>query len=286
MTEKIGILHPGEMGVSIAASAQNSGQTVLWVSEGRSPKTHQRAQSHSLIDVHTLKELCETCSIIISVCPPYAAEEVARQVLSHSFKGLYVDANAKSPQRAKHIAQMMSEAGVDFVEGGIIGEPAWESGTTWLYLSGKDAQRVADCFQAGPLEAEVIGDEIGKASALKICYSAYTKGTSALLCAILGAAERLGVWDELKNQWSHGGSDFVEQTTQRVRRVTAKAWRFVDEMEEIAVAFEAAGMPGGFHLAAAEIYRRLADFKGYETTPSLPEVLSALLVDESKAQVE
>ena len=282
MTEKVGILHPGEMGVSVAASAQNSGQTVFWVSEGRSPETHARAQSHSLIDAHTLKQLCQACSIIISVCPPHAAEDVAQQVLAHSFKGLYVDANAISSQRANRISEAMSEAGVDFVDGGIIGGPAWQTGTTWLYLSGREAHRAANCFQSGPLQTKVIGDRPGKASALKMCYAAYTKGTSALLCAILGTAESLGVREDLEYQWSRDGSGFVEQTSKRVRRVTAKAWRFAGEMDEIAATFEATGMPGGFHQAASEVYHRLVDFKGSETTPSLSEVLSALLVNGRK----
>lgn len=283
MTENVGILHPGEMGVSIAASAQNSGQTVFWASAGRSPETHQRARSHSLIDAHSLKELCRVCSIIISVCPPHAAEEVAQQVLAQSFKGLYMDANAISPNRAIHISEAMSEAGIQFVDGSIIGGPAWEAGTTWLYLSGREAYRVATCFHAGPLQTEVIGEEIGKASALKMCYAAYTKGTSALLCAILGTAEGLGVREELEHQWSRDGSDFAEQATQRVRRATAKAWRFAGEMDEIAATFEQAGMPGGFHHAASEVYRRLADFKGLVVTPSLSEVLSALLASKKRS---
>jgi hypothetical protein len=99
---------------------------------------------------------------------------------------------------------------------------------------------------------------------------------SALLCAILGTAENLGVRPELERQWSHGGSDFSDQTIQRVRRVTAKAWRFAGEMDEIAATFEAAGMPGGFQHAASEVYQRLARFKGQAETPSLTEVLEAL----------
>ena len=284
MTENVGILHPGEMGVSIAASAKNSGQNVFWVSDGRSRDTYARAQSHSLTDAHTLKELCQTCSILISVCPPHAAEEVARQVLAQSFKGLYVDANAVSPQRVIQISEALANGGITFVDGSIIGGPAWQAGTTWLYLSGREAQRVANCFHAGPLETEVIGERIGKASALKMCYAAYTKGTSALLCAILGAAENLGVRPELERQWSHEGSDFADQTAQRVRRVTAKAWRFAGEMDEIAATFEEAGLPGGFHHAASEVYRRLASFKGQVETPSLVEVLEALNGNEKKVQ--
>ncbi|MGH8010859.1 MAG: NAD(P)-binding domain-containing protein, partial [Candidatus Binatia bacterium] len=88
--QKIGILHPGEMGISIAASVQNSGYTVYWVSEGRSQQTHDRAAKFGLLDTSTLAKLCETCSVLISVCPPDVAEEVADQVLAYSFTGLYL----------------------------------------------------------------------------------------------------------------------------------------------------------------------------------------------------
>jgi 3-hydroxyisobutyrate dehydrogenase-like beta-hydroxyacid dehydrogenase len=264
------------MGISVAASAQKSGNTVYWASEGRSPQTRERAERFGLLDAHTLAELCKTCSVIISVCPPHAAEDVAVQVSSYAFRGLYVDVNAISPQRAVRIARTVEQVGAEFVDGSIIGGPAWEPGRTWLYLSGRSAQDAASCFSAGPLETSVIGEEIGKASALKMCFAAYTKGTTALLCAILAAAERLGVRAELQHQWSRDGSSFADDAQDRVRQVTAKAWRFEGEMEEIASTFREAGMPGGFHAAAADIYRRIASFKDAPATPSLERVLSAL----------
>ena len=274
---KVGFLHPGQMGISLAASAKNTGHTAYWVSEGRGQRTHERAGEFGLLDAHTLEELCGTCSVIVSVCPPHAAEEVANQVVATSFRGLYLDANAIAPQRAKRIGQAMAESGASFVDGGIIGEPAWEPGSTWLYLSGEEAKLAASCFLAGPIETSVIGESIGKASALKMCYAAYTKGTSALLCAILAAAETLGVREELERQWSRDGSEFAEQRKGRVRGVTAKAWRFAAEMEEIAATFEEAGVPGDFHAAAAIIYRRIAHFKDAVEMPSLEEVLAALV---------
>lgn len=277
MKEKVGILHPGEMGISVAASALKSGCLVYWASEGRSQKTRERAERYGLEDTSTLAKLCETCSVIISVCPPHAAEEVGKKVLAHSFKGLYVDANAISPHRVIRIGEAMVEGGVAFVDGGIIGGPAWKAETTWLYLSGQEAQRAASCFSAGPLGTEVVGEDIGKASALKMCYAAYTKGTTALLCAVLGAAEGLGVRKELETQWSRNGSDFVEQTTQQVRRSTAKAWRFVGEMEEIAATLEETGIPHGFHTAAADIFRRMAPLRSMADLPSIEDVLAALL---------
>ena len=278
--EIVGILHPGAMGVSIAASAKNTVNMVYWASEGRSSETHERANKVELSDIHSVAKLCDSCSVILSVCPPHAAEDVAKEVIDHGFKGIYLDANAISPQRSTRIGQAMAEAGVEFVDGGIIGGPAWRPGRTWLYLSGKEAQRVADCFSAGPLETSVIGELAGKASALKMCFAAYTKGTTALLSAILAVAEELGIGEELERQWSRNGSEFAQQAVQQVRGVTAKAWRFAGEMEEIAETFRGTGMPGGFHDAAADVYRRIADFKGAQEVPPLADVLAALLNSE------
>ena len=274
--QKVGILHPGEMGISVAASIQNSGHAVYWASDGRSRKTHERAAKFGLQDVGTLAALCETCTVIVSVCPPYVAEQMASQVLERSFAGLYLDANAVSPQRVIRIGQAMQEAGVTFVDGGIIGGPAWEKGKTRLYLSGEAAEQAATCFSGGALQTIVIGRSIGKASALKMCYAAYTKGTTALLCAILATADKLEIRAELEHEWSSDGSGFDREARERVRRVTAKAWRFEGEMEEIADTFRAAGLPGGFHAAAAGIYHRLAEFKDAASLPTLDEALSAL----------
>lgn len=274
---RIGILHPGAMGVSIAASAIHSGHAVYWAAEGRSDQTRKRAQEHKLIEVDSLATLCQTCETILSVCPPHAAEEVAAAVLRTGFRGLYLDANAISPQRALTIGGMLEDNGVSFVDGGIIGGPAWQPQQTWLYLSGKDAPQIADCFSRGPLEIKIIGQEIGKASALKMCYAAYSKGTTALLAAILAAAHTLGIREELYQQWERDEPGFSEQVNGRVRRVTAKAWRFEGEMHEIAATFQAAGLPEGFPLAAAQTYHRMAHFKDAGEVPEMEEILRALL---------
>ncbi|MCB0034484.1 MAG: NAD(P)-dependent oxidoreductase [Anaerolineales bacterium] len=273
---KIGILHPGAMGISVAASAKNSGAEVYWVSAERSDETRQRAEEHGLQEVGTVDELTQQCEVIVSVCPPHAAEEVARQVMQASFSGLYVDGNAISPERSRRIGRIVSEAGGRFVDGGIVGGPAWKAGTTWLYLSGDGADTAAACFAAGPLETEILSGGIGQASALKMCFAAYTKGTTALLAAVLATAEAEGVREPLNGQWERYWDGFAAETEMRVRRVTAKAWRFAGEMEEIAATLEAADVPGGFHTAAAELYQRLAHFKGAAETPSIEAVLAAL----------
>lgn len=281
-TQHVGFLHPGAMGISLANASQNSGHAAYWVSAGRSQDTRARANKYNLIEVDTLQSLCDRCSVLVSVCPPHAAKAVADQVLRCSFKGLYVDVNAISIQRAKQICDSMRAGGVDFVDGGIVGGPAWTPNSTWLYLSGPLAHRISDCFKNGPLETEVIGKEIGKASALKMCFAANTKGTTALLCAVLAAAESLGVRKELEKQWSRNGSGYAQKTLAGIRHVTTKAWRFAGEMDEIAATFQAAGVPNGFHHAAGEIYQRLAKFKNADPSLLMTDIIGAVLKPDEK----
>jgi 3-hydroxyisobutyrate dehydrogenase-like beta-hydroxyacid dehydrogenase len=276
---KIGILHPGEMGISIAASAINNGHQAYWLSQNRSDKTRARAENYGLIEIETLSLFCQTCAMIMSICPPHAAEAVAQSVIEAGFTGFYLDANAIAPQRAIKIGQMMKANKIQFVDGGIIGGPAWTPKGTWLHLSGERAEEIAACFSKGPLETKIIGSEIGKASALKMCYAAYTKGTTALLATILAVAESLDIREELHKQWDMDEEGFSERVNRRVRRVTAKAWRFEGEMKEIAATFREAGLPDGFHLSAAEIYYRMANFKDVSETPPLHDILKALLTD-------
>jgi 3-hydroxyisobutyrate dehydrogenase-like beta-hydroxyacid dehydrogenase len=203
-------------------------------------------------------------------------------VLEQGFKGYYLDANAISPQHAIQLGQKLEAHGIRFIDGGIIGGPAWKPNETFLYLSGVESERIAACFTNGPLTTKIIGIDIGKASALKMCYAAYSKGTTALLAGILAAAESLGVRNELSQQWEWDEAGFSEQLNGRVRRVTAKAWRFEGEMHEIARTLHEAGLPGGFHEAAAEVFRRMAGFKDATTIPPLEEVLSALSREQKR----
>jgi len=271
----IGILHPGQMGAVVAVSALNGGTEVYWASEGRSTSTQERATRAGLLDAGTLGGLCELCPVIVSVCPPEFAEKVAEQVAGHSYRGTYVDANAISPERTQRIARLLEECGARFVDGGIIGPPTMNRNRTWVYLSGENADSVAHYFSAGPLEVEVLAGGIGRASALKMCFAAYSKGSIALACAVLAAAEQLDVFEDLKRQWERSGPSLPE-LEREISRSAPKAWRFTDEMHEIAATFEGAGLPAGFHQAAAEIFRRLKQFQG-QGEPGTNDVLATLL---------
>ncbi|MBO6558051.1 MAG: NAD(P)-dependent oxidoreductase [Pseudomonadales bacterium] len=251
----IGLISPGAMGASVGAAALSDGKNVVWASEGRSADTHQRAESAGLRDCGTLDDLVASADIILSVCPPHDAEPVAKSVADRNFSGVFVDCNAISPMKTVKLSEQFDR----FVDGGIVGGPAWRSEAgTCLYLSGIEANEIAQLFTGSPLHTQVISDDIGAASAMKMTFAAYTKGSTALLVAILGVAERYGVRETLEQQW---GESFTTQTHQRVLGSSHKAWRFSGEMLEIAETFAGAELPGGFHQAAAEVFERLAVFK-------------------------
>ena len=273
MAERIGILHPGEMGSAVAATVRNSGCEVCWVAEGRSHLTRARAESAGLTDAVSLTNLSRTCPVIVSVCPPEFADSVATEVLAQGFRGTYLDANAISPANKKRMAERMQSSGVQFVDGGIIGLPPKARTQTWMYLSGEQADQIACCFTAGPMECEVIGKEPGKASSLKMCYAAQNKGSIALLTAVMGAANHLGILDDLKRQWTRMGPALA--TEGHILRAAPKAWRWAPEMREIAATLDSAGMPPEFHLAAAKIFEMLREFKNTDGT-SIEDVLSKL----------
>jgi len=266
------------MGITVAASLVRSGAAVVWASEGRSPATRARADAAGLRDAGSLADACGESDVVVSVCPPGAAVDLARAVLATGFRGVYVDANAIAPSTVAVIGGIVTERGRQLVDGGLVGPPAERPGTTRLYLSGARAETVAGLFSAGPLEARVVGDEPGAASALKMCYAAYTKGTAALLLAVVALAEATGVAPALSAEWERSQRDLPDRVAATARGSAPKAWRWVGEMDEIASTFADVGLPDGFHRAAADVFARLSELKDADAVTT--DDVTALLLDD------
>ena len=274
----VGLLHPGEMGVTVGATVAGGGTRVLWASEGRSGATRSRALEAGLEDAGSLASVVEQSRVILSVVPPHGALELARTVAALGFRGLYVDGNAVAPETAREIGRVVEAAGARFVDGGIIGPAARKRGTTRFYLSGPGATEIAVLFGAGPMDAMVLDAPAGAASALKMAYAGWTKGSSALLAAIRAFAMAEDVDSALLAEWKISQPDVPARSERAFTDNARKAWRFVGEMEEIARSFAGARLPAGFHEAAREIYERLSDYKDTKTPPTAEEAAQKLLV--------
>jgi 3-hydroxyisobutyrate dehydrogenase-like beta-hydroxyacid dehydrogenase len=282
----IGLLHPGEMGAAVGGCLVSVGHEVLWDPAGRSRASTGRALAGDLTGVK-FDALIKRCSVILSICPPHAALDVAEQVAAAGYAGIYVDANAISVATAGQVSAIVTAAGATYVDGGIIGIPPEIAGHTRLYLSGPRAGEVRALFGRSALEARIADGPLYAASAVKMAYAAWTKGSSALLLAARALARSGGVERTLLTEWALSQPALAARSEGAATSAAAKGWRWVAEMEEIAAAMTAAGLPPGFHEAAADIYDRAsqADGLGGRRSPAsahtpastLDTVISALM---------
>ncbi|MFF4540875.1 DUF1932 domain-containing protein [Streptomyces aureus] len=271
----LGILHPGSMGAAVAAQAKHSGAEVLWCPAGRSASSKDRAKRYGLTPVHALSEMTERADIILSLCPPAAAEDVARNVTARSYTGIYVDGNAVSPATMLNISAIVQRSGATAVDGSVIGSPPSDSKSPRLYLSGPtDAVHpVAQLFEGSTVQVRLLPGDIGQASALKLSYSSYQKASRALAAVAYALASDHGVEAELLDIAEGRTTSYLAETAY-FPKVAARSWRWGPEMEEAARALEEVGLPSDLADAAAAVMERWAGLK--DASPDLALVLQKL----------
>ncbi|MEU8718297.1 DUF1932 domain-containing protein [Streptomyces sp. NPDC048663] len=247
----VGILHPGSMGAAVAACAATNAASVLWCEAGRSPATVARAQHFGLTGVATLAELLDRSDIVISLCPPAAAEDLAGKVAGHAFTGVYVEANAINPERTARIADLLGTTAA-VVDGGVIGSPPVGGKTPTLYLSGPTAAvtTVDELFAGTDVQTGLLGAEIGKASALKLAYASFQKTSRVLVALSVGLAHAHGVDQELVKVAARRSDSYLAEP-EYIAKAAARAWRWGPEMEEVADTLAAVGLPPEMLRAAA-----------------------------------
>ncbi|WLQ53787.1 DUF1932 domain-containing protein (plasmid) [Streptomyces poriferorum] len=257
----VGILHPGSMGAAIAACAATNAAAAVWCSAERSAASMARAEHFGLTPVATLPELLDRSEVVISLCPPAAAEGLAHDVARHRFDGVYLEANAISPERMKRIAGLL-EPTATVVDGGVVGSPPVRGKTPVLFLSGPAVatEQIEALFADTAVQTKALGTEIGKASALKLAYASFQKTSRVLVALAVGMAREHGVDQELIEVASRRTDSYLSEP-QYVAKTAARAWRWGPELDEAADALAAAGLPPEMLRAAATTLTRWHDVK-------------------------
>lgn len=258
--QTIAILSPGDMGHGVGKVLVERGYDVITCLAGRSQRTRNLAATAGLRDVPSLEEMTRKADLIMSILAPARAVDVARAVAdamrAAGTSPPFADCNAVSPRSAAEMASLISAAGGDYIDGGIIGSSPARGAVPRLYTSGPRAGLLAELDGAG-IAVRNLGPAIGRASGLKMCYASMTKGTNALRVAMLTAANSLGLYDELIEELAASQGEALSAMDSRVPGLPANAGRWIGEMEEIAETFDAAGVTPRFHQGAAEIFRLL-----------------------------
>ena len=265
MSLSIALPAAGEMGAGLGAVLSAHGARVLTITEGRSERSRARARDARMAETDMAG--LASADIILSVVPPgialQTAERIGAQIRAGGHAPLYIDANAVSPETARAVGRVVTEAGARFVDGSIIGPPPAAGKATKIYVSGGDAAQVRILAEHG-LDIREMEGGIGAASALKMCYGGMTKGLTGLMAALMLAAEREGIGADLHAELGQSQEALLTRAGSAVPDMLPKAYRWVAEMDAIA---EFVGEERGEHAVwrgLARLYDRLAEDRAAE----------------------
>lgn len=274
LLQTAGILSPGDMGHTVGQVLGSNGLRVITCLQGRSERTRSLAERANIEDVPTYQALVTEAHVILSILVPAQAKAAARlvaQAISETgAEVVYADCNAIAPRTTREIGEMITSAGGRYVDASIIGGPPRRKGTTRLYASGPDT-RAFEALNRYGLDVIVLGEEIGLASAIKMCYAALTKGLTALCTELLTAAEALGVSEALRREFQMSQAALYERMERGLPGMPTKSRRWVGEMEEISRTFEHVGLTPKILAGAADMYRFVGATHLADRTPEDPE---------------
>jgi 3-hydroxyisobutyrate dehydrogenase-like beta-hydroxyacid dehydrogenase len=257
----IAILSPGDMGHAVGRTLREAGLDVVTCLAGRSVQTRGLAEKAGLRDLADLESVVREAGLVLSILPPEAATANARAV-AEAMRGtgaspIFADCNAVSPDTAKAIAEVIEGAGAPFIDAGIIGAAPGRGVATRFYVSGPDTSAM-EWIAGAEILVNPLGPEIGRASAIKMCYAALTKGTFTLQTAVLIVAEALGLGEELTEEFRFSQQPALERMQAMVPRIPADSARWIGEMQEIQKTFASAGVTPAFHQGAEWLFELLS----------------------------
>ncbi|MCH8229520.1 MAG: NAD(P)-dependent oxidoreductase [Chloroflexi bacterium] len=257
----VGIMSPGDMGSGVGGVLKRNGLTVLTALDGRSEDTRERAAEQGIEDVGSLDDLVKASDLILSILVPSEArsfaQDVAEAIVRTDADVAVADCNAISPATGIKIDEIITAAGGRFIDAGIIGGSPRTGAVPRIYASGEHASVLAELDGKG-IKVPVLNGPVGRASGLKMCYAAITKGTAALYASTLMTAKSLGLYEDLIREMQ-GSQASTLAAMDGVKSISARAFRWIGEMEEIAATFEDAGATPKIHLGAAETFQQIAD---------------------------
>ncbi|MEU9409980.1 DUF1932 domain-containing protein [Streptomyces sp. NPDC048281] len=256
----VGLLHPGRMGGGFGGALADAGHRVLWCRAGRSAATARRAEEFGLQAVDDLAQLTARSEVIVSICPPYHAPQVAAAVAESGFRGLFLDANGTTRAALLELAGKLSAADIRVVDGCVIGPCPQDAPGARLHLAGEtdDVARIISLFDGTGIRALDTGGFLGAASALKTSYATYQKVAYVLAGIAFAYADAQGVTEPLVGEASLITRSPLTEVLEdgMLPSVASRAWRWGPELTRCADALREAGLPGDLADAAVPALER------------------------------
>lgn len=270
--KKIGILSIGEMGFHWAKLLKSHGVEVLTFDQDRGEVSRKRAVNAGVQSVASMAEFVQSSELIVSIVVPFAATRVALNVADAVKKSgrknlLFLDANAISPMTADEIAAVLNPAGIDFVDGCIIGSAAKMGKGTIVYVSGQQASRLQS-LESFNIPIKVLGPNTNQASAFKVVYAGLTKGLQGLFCELFMGARRFGLLKELTAQYEDSFPGLIDKVSSSIVGLHIHARRRAEEMDELKRTFNHHGMESFMAPAVQKVLESIAALESGQASES------------------
>ncbi len=268
--DTVAILSPGDMGHAVGNLLRERGLRVLTCLEGRSARTKSLSDKAGIVDVPTLEGLVAESHVLLSITVseivPTLCTQVAAAVKETGTDLLFAECNAIAPQVSREMEPILTESGARYVDASIVGGPPRNGSSPRFYASGEHAEELAQLRDYG-LDVRPVGEEIGQASGIKMCYAAMTKGSSALYAQLLLAAELMGLSEHVKDEFHHSQPAVMQRMERGLPGIPAKSRRWVSEMQEIEATFSHLGLTHHLFRGVTDMYRLIGGTPLGEETP-------------------
>ena len=221
----------------------------------------KKAQAYGVTAARSLKDCLGEAELVISAVTASSALKVAKEAGSILGDGhLFLDINSVSPATKRKAARYFDSKGARFVEAAVMSAVPKQRLQVPMLLGGPYAVGTADCLRRVGMNVTPLSDQLGFASAVKMCRSVVIKGLEALVIESLFAARMYGVEEKVLESlaasfpamgWENHLPDYL------ISRVAEHGQRRAMEMREVARTLQYVGIEPMMTLATARLQKQL-----------------------------
>jgi 3-hydroxyisobutyrate dehydrogenase-like beta-hydroxyacid dehydrogenase len=264
----LGIVGYGEVGRTFASGLRERCVTDIaawdlkFADSARCGEPLAHARAHGVRAAGGVADLCAGRQLIISAVTASSTLAVAEAVAPHiEAHAVFLDLNSASPGTKQRAAALIDAAGAHYVEAGVMTSVPPYGIRVPMLLGGAQAHRLQPALAAWGMDATVVSDAIGVASATKMCRSVMIKGLEALVIESYATARHHGVADAMiaTLQETFPAIDWHKQGAYFFSRVAQHGQRRAEEMREVAHTVREAGFEPFMASAIADKHQWVAD---------------------------
>jgi len=279
--QRIGLVGHGEVGKTFTSGLKDKpGVSAMgaWDLKFADPATRaaelDACARHGVTAHGSMKELCENSDLVISAVTASNTLAVAQEAAQFIQAGsVFLDLNSASPGTKQQAAALIDARGADYVEAGVMTSVPPYGIKVPMLLGGRQSKPLAALLLSWGMDASAVSDELGVASAIKMCRSVMIKGLEALVIESYSTARKYGVEDYVLPtlQETFPSIDWQQQGAYFFSRVVQHGKRRAEEMREAANTVREAGFDPLMASAIADKQQWVADLARDGVFKDLPK---------------